>query len=293
MARLFRFLIVPVIAFFALTVAITENGLHVPRRVPQAAYAEEVAGETQSVWAPARVTSADGLMLEGWLFTPQTPNGAAVLLLHGVADTRQGMLGHAQLFLQAGYTVLLPDFRGHGSSGGAVLTYGVKEADDVSRWCAWLLATQPVQRVYGLGRSMGAAILIESLPREPNIRAAVAECPFSSFRDVADYRLARASHIPGVLLWPMVDLGFSYARLRYGVNLYHASPADAIRSARVPLLLIHGAADTNIPPEHSARLHALNPATTLWLVPGARHLDAMSIDPAQYARKVLEWFREH
>ena len=42
--------------------------------------------------------------------------------------------------------------------------------------------------LYGLGESLGAAILIESLPREPRFRAVVAECPFDSFEDIAYYR---------------------------------------------------------------------------------------------------------
>ena len=50
--------------------------------------------------------------------TPARPNGAAAIVLHGVGDTRLGVLGQARFLLDAGYTVLTPDSRGHGASGG-------------------------------------------------------------------------------------------------------------------------------------------------------------------------------
>lgn len=73
-----------------------------------------------------------------------------------------------------------------------------------------------------------------------------------------------------------------------------ASPAEAIRSSRTPVLLIHCGADSNIPPHHSQQLHALNPeAATLWIVPGAEHVSSFATDPATYAHRVVDWFNQH
>ena len=35
------------------------------------------------------------------------------------------------MFLEEGYSVLLPDSRGHGTSGGELVTYGLLEKRDV------------------------------------------------------------------------------------------------------------------------------------------------------------------
>jgi uncharacterized protein len=70
------------------------------------------------------------------------------------------------------------------------------------------------------------------------------------------------------------------------------SPANAVRSTRVPILLIHGTADTNVPPSHSRALHALNPTMTgLWEVPGALHVSALTAAPKEYEERVVAWFR--
>ncbi|HEX3748194.1 MAG TPA: alpha/beta fold hydrolase [Bryobacteraceae bacterium] len=276
-------------------VFVAETALHINERPrPDGAEADAIAHGTASVWEPARVTAPDGIVLDSWLFTPREPNGSGAILLHGVGDTRTGMAGHARFLLRAGYTVLLPDARGHGASGGTVITYGIRESRDVHTWADWLLRARPIAHLYGLGQSMGATILIQSLAHEPRFRAIVADCPFDSFEDVAAYRLEHASGWNRRAVWPVVEIGFVYARLAYGIDLRQASPADAIRGAATPVLLIHGTEDVNIPPAESQRLHALNPQwTTLWLVPGAPHVGSFQQNPDEYIRRVTEWFQSH
>jgi pimeloyl-ACP methyl ester carboxylesterase len=283
------------IGCLAAPIVVTEETLHIQvRPLPDRHEADAIARDTASAWESARVTAADAVALDGWLFTPRAPNGSDAILLHGVGDTRRGMVAHAAFLLRAGYTVLMPDLRGHGASGGSVISYGVRESSDVHTWVDWLLRKQPIAHLYGLGQSMGAAILIESLAREPRFRALVADCPFDSFEDVAFYRLENASGLGRWATWPVVETGLLYTRLVHGVDLRQASPARVIRSTTTPILLIHGTADTHIPPGESIALHALNPqSTALWLVPGAGHVASLSRDPREYARRVTEWFRSH
>jgi dipeptidyl aminopeptidase/acylaminoacyl peptidase len=272
---------------------LAENALHVHRSEPQARDAERLAHATGASWRDVRVEAADGARLAGWLLTPAHPNGGGVLLLHGVNDSRTGTLGQARFLLDAGYAVLTADSRGHGASGGAMLTYGVLEAEDVHRWASLLLREPEIERLYGLGESMGAAILLESLAREPRFRAIAADCPFHDFESIATERVAQQG-IAYMLAWPMVRAGFIYTRVRYGVDLWDASPARALRAARTPVLLIHGTADTNIVLDHSRRLRAENPGVAqLWEVAGAEHVQSMAIQGAEYARRVTAFFEAH
>ena len=282
------------IALLAASAFLAEGALHVWNQHNAApGEADALARQGAATWKPVRL-SVDGAQLEAWLFTPARPNGAAVILMHGVADTRTGMSGHAPFLLRAGYTVLMPDSRGHGASGSGIITYGLREAGDIHRWADLLIAQPGVERLYGLGQSMGAAILLEALPREPRFRALVADCSFATFEEIACDRLGQHGIRSRAVSWPVVGLGFTYARLRYGIDLWHASPAESLRAARTPVLLIHGLADTNILPRHSRELHAANPALTeLWEVPRAGHVDALSTAPAEYQSRVLAWFGAH
>ena len=152
--------------------------------------------------------------------------------------------------------------------------------------------------MYGLGESMGAAELLQSLTEEPRFCAVVAESPFATFREVAYARFGRPFHVGPWLgrtfFRPSIDVGFLYVRLRYGLNMEDASPERAVMNSKVPILLIHGLNDRNIPPYHSDLIEAANPGSVaLWKVPGAVHTGAAKAAPEEFSRRVLGWFGEH
>lgn len=277
------------------SIILAENALHVRDHAKAPVTGGQAfASSTKSQVETARIRAIDGVLLEAWLFTPARQNGSGAIVLHGVGDTRMGVLDQARFLLDAGYTVLTPDSRGHGASGGDVITYGVLEAGDVHRWADLLMERPGIERLYGAGQSMGAAILIQSLAKERRFRAVAADCPFATFEEIAFDRMAQHGARAKLLAWPLVELGFVYTRARYGRNLWRASPADALRASHTPVLLIHGAIDDNIPIRHSRELHSADPAgTELWEVAGAGHVESYSRDPGEYAARVTRFFAAH
>ena len=248
-----------------------------------------------NVSAPTvQVTARDGIVLRAWLFTPEKSNGDAVLILHGIADSRASEVGLAGMFLAHGYAVLVPDSRSHGESGGDIATYGLLESDDVHRWVSWLIDDRHPRHVFGLGESLGAAVLIQALRVEPRFSAIVADSAFSSFERIARDRVAASLPFPpGIgraLAAPPVWAGFLYARLRYGLDFRAASPEAALAQSTTPVLLIHGLNDRLTPPAHSEILAASNRRwTELWLVPGAGHVNAFGAAPLQFEDRVLNF----
>jgi uncharacterized protein len=278
----------------------TEGALHPGRNPVTAADREralELAADNHAQLTDVVIAAADGATLRAWSIVPALRNGDAVLLLHGQADNRAGMLGPAGLLLRHGYSVLMPDARAHGESGGARATYGVLEADDIHRWFAWIQTADHPRCIDGLGNSMGAAQLLRSLDAEHGYCAVVAESAFSSFREVAYDRMGQwfgtGAWLGRTLLHPAVDFGFLYARLKYRINFSQASPLRAVAATSTPVLLIHGLADTNIPPRHSEQIKQSNSAVVLWEPPHADHCGASSADRAGYEAHVLGWFSGH
>jgi dipeptidyl aminopeptidase/acylaminoacyl peptidase len=247
------------------------------------------------------VSAEDGAVLRAWKIRPANGNGNAVILLHGQSDNRAGMLGYAEMLLRHGYAVLLPDARAHGASGGALATYGVKEASDVRRWFDWVERNDGPRCVYGLGESMGAAQLLQSLRTTPGFCAVVAESSFASFREASYDRLGQELHAGPwagrTLLRPAFEAGFLYARWRYGVALEQASPEEAVAGSNVPVLLIHGLRDTNLPPRHSERILESSVSRAagveLWEPAEAGHTGAAGAEPKEFERRVVGWFKGH
>jgi len=129
------------------------------------------------------IRAADSTELQTWFARPKKANGNSIILLHGIGDNRQGMVGLAKLFLFHGYSVLLPDSRGQGASGG-LPTYGIKERGNLDLWVRWLHTHEKPSCIYGMGESMGAAIMLQAIKNVP-FCAVVAESSFANFREIA------------------------------------------------------------------------------------------------------------
>lgn len=272
-----------------------------PARLPLTNHDEqralEIAAQNRAILSNVEIAARDGARLRAWRIRPNAGNGNAVILLHGQGDNRAGMLGPAQMLLRHGFAVLLPDARGHGLSGGPIGTYGVLEADDIRLWFDWLRRQDSPRCIDGLGDSMGGSEILESLTAESGFCAVVAESPFAAFREAAYDRLGQqfstGPWLGRTLLRPALTLGLEYARLRYGVDLARADPAKAVARSRVPVLLIHGLADNNLPPRHSEMIRAADPSVSLWEPSGAGHCGASTAAPAEYERRVVAWFTLH
>ncbi|MEO5925799.1 MAG: alpha/beta fold hydrolase [Bryobacteraceae bacterium] len=236
----------------------------------------------------AEIRSADGVVLRASWF-PTERIEKCVLILHGIGDSRANFAGFALMFQQRGYATLAPDSRAHGESGGDVVTYGIREREDILGWAAWL-RERGCTKLYGLGESLGASMLILAAG---GFDAIVAESAYADLQEAAVQRLMRMLPLPRALAWLAVTNGKLYARLAYGLNFDTASPLEAIRRTRTPVLLIHGMEDELTPPEHSRRLAAANKTAELWLVARLGHGSAYAVDESEYKRRVFGWFEGH
>ncbi len=246
---------------------------------------------------PVSLNAADGARMSAWWVVPRESNGRTVLLLHGIGGNRVDMSGFADIFVAKGYDVLLPDSRGHGESGGRVATFGLLERDDVRRWTEWVRARAP-GCTYVLGESMGAAIAVEAAAVTPQICAAAVEDPFAEFRPVVYERLGHETGL-GTRFWqtagfPVVQTAIDWAHFRYRVWLPDAAPQAAIAHSQVPVLLMTGTADDNIPMHHAQDLErACGPRCALWVVPGADHGGISGKTGAEFGHRILMWFQTH
>ena len=248
--------------------------------------------------------TADGLTLRGW-FIPagsialQQTTGehgpgqtcATILFGHGYPFDKGNILQHS-LFLHSRFNLLLFDFRYFGESGGAYTTAGLLETRDVNAAVEYVKSRKDVDssRLGAMGFSLSASSFI--LARHPDLKAIVADSPYASLEKVVERQFF---YFPGPIKWPFVALTKVYAFLFLGLRLKDAVPADAVGELKIPLLLIHGNVDSQIPVDHSLEIQAnANSATTeLWVVPEADHGFAHALKGHEYEIRVREFFERH
>jgi pimeloyl-ACP methyl ester carboxylesterase len=278
-------------------VYLADGALHPTRRPltdDEVAAMRESAQALGATMEDVAIATSDGVTLRAWKIRPHPSNGDDVLLLHGLADNRVGMTGYAHLFASHGFTVVLPDARAHGTSGGELATYGLLERNDIHDWLDFLENHDHPHCVYGLGESMGAAQLLQALETHPNFCAVAAESSFASFREIAYDRMGQPFHLGPwfgrTVLRPLVEVAFLRARWKYGLKMQRVSPEDSVAPTDIPVLLIHGHEDRNIPIRHSRRIRARSPNARLWEVPGADHCGAIAAAPQEFEQRLLTWF---
>ncbi|MBT1173442.1 alpha/beta hydrolase [Bifidobacterium sp. MA2] len=244
---------------------------------------------------PVSLRSEDGLKLRGWLFDPDCASPAPHLYavcMHGYGGGPSDMAKYAHRFARMGFTVLVPAQRCHEPSEGRYIGMGWLEHRDLMGWVTLITASDPQARILLHGVSMGASTVMiatgePSLPR--NVRAAIEDCGYTSVRDQFLFNAKHMYHLPyrwmGV---PVVDLMSAISRRVAGYGFREASCVRSLRRTIIPMMFIHGAADTFVDPAFLDRNIAAcaGPDRERLMVPGAGHALSASTDPELYWSRV-------
>lgn len=222
----------------------------------------------------------EGLMLAGWRCRAIGTRRGTLVYLHGIADNRASARGIIQRYGARGFDVLAYDSRAHGESAGDACTYGFFEKHDLGR----IIDTVASGPVILFGTSLGAAVALQEAADDPRITAIVAAEVFSDLRTVARERA------PFFLTAGTINKAISIAERDGRFVVDAVSPFNAASRISIPVLLIHGAEDTDTLPAHSERVFAaLGGPKRLILVPHARHNQSLS---GEVWNELDEWIEQ-
>lgn len=263
-----------------------------------------------------RIRSRDGLRLAGrWLPADPLPGtdwrilpDEAILLLHGYSGSVAPDLVEYGPALRATAGVLGLDFRGHGGSSDGPTTFGLLEVEDVAGALAWL-GERGIARVAIVGTSMGgmtalAAVAVlgdgslaaaDAVPDAPRGEAPIRPRIVAVVGDSVspEVELVIANRLKGPFARRVAGRLVAAAGRRVGADLRATEPIRVVGLLEpVPLLLIHGDADTTVPISDGRRLAAAaGPATTHWIVPGADHSRSHALVPDEWDARVGTFLR--
>jgi len=243
---------------------------------------------------PARIvhfTSSDGVPIAANYWPGAREDGPAVLLLHGINNTRDRLTPHAIWLNGLGYAVLAIDFRGHGESGAESRTFGLYEARDAAAALAFLRARAPRRKVGVVGISLGGAAALLGDEGPLPVEAMVLHAVYPDLRTAIVNRLARVGSRPIARLGEPL---LSYQSwLRYGVGPSRIAPIDGIRNYRGQVLIVAGTADRDTSVADTRALYAAAPGPkALWLVDGADHIATSILWSDEYRARVSRFFEQ-
>ena len=251
-------------------------------------------GKTSRNWQDIRMPSRFGYSLTGTFIPNQQTTDKTLIFLHGFSESRLAGLSYLNIYLNAGYNLLLVDSRAHGESGGQSVTWGVYEKHDVDQWVDWLRHRFPKGTIGMHGISMGAATaLLHAGLNEANKRVSfyIADSAYSDLEsllaDQMSQRLQLPGNIPPQVLLPYAN-AVTYLRARFTFGA--ASPLRVVQQVTTPVLYIHGEADRLVPASMSQQLYSMTKGQRqIQLFPRADHVSSIYTDRSRY-RIVVQGF---
>ena len=238
------------------------------------------------------LTCHDGCKLWGRLYE-YYPGAPTLLTFHGYRSMAlRDCAGAFALGQKLGFNVLAVDQRSHGKSDGQAITFGIRERYDCLDWINYCNDRFGKDRPIVLsGISMGAAtvLMASELELPDNVVCIMADCPYASPAGII-CKVAKEMGYPEKLAFPIIRLG---ARLFGGLNVMESSAAEAVKHAKVPILLIHGEDDRFVPCDMSRQIHENCKALSqLYTFPEAGHGLSYIKDPRRYEKICVDFLWE-
>lgn len=227
------------------------------------------------------VKSHDGLTLSGRYY--HVKDGAPLDIgFHGYRSTPlTDFSGGSELVFRMGHNLLLVDQRAHGKSEGRTISFGIQERQDLLKWVEYAVDRfGPDVRILLQGVSMGGAtvLMAAELPLPDNVKGILADCPYASPIEII-LHVGKNMPIPGWLIRPFAILG---AKIFGGFDITETDARKAVKNSTVPILIIHGEADSFVPQEMSDIVASNPEMVTRYTVPGADHGISYLVDTEKY-----------
>jgi len=226
-----------------------------------------------------------------WEARPPVLPKAAVLVLHGVSDSKASQVESLRFLARRGVLAMAPDFRAHGDSGGRFATYGYLEKNDLTLLRRALEKEFPGIPVGLWGTSYGGAVALQSMAIDDQFDFAIIESTFADLRDLARRQVTMRTTLPVSGLGPYF---INEAGKLASFDPATIAPERAIEGIKVPILHLHGEADSLIPIDQAERIarHAKDPDYRFVRIPRGGHYDLRSGDPARYDREVRGFLKQ-
>ncbi|HAT53911.1 MAG TPA: alpha/beta hydrolase [Lactobacillus sp.] len=264
----------------------------------KASFAENTDIENEwfkhQVQAPWSIKTEDGLTLRATFLPNSHGNGKVAILAHGLHHSREQMIPYARLFMDDGYSVLMPDARAHGRSDGNVIGFGWLDRTDYQQWIDAVIANQGEQvKIVLMGISMGATTVIATsgqvLPH--NVRAIVEDSGFRNVFQEGKFRLWHKYHVPSSVLMPIAN---DFAKHMAGYAFREGDILAEIEKNKLPILMFHGAKDKTVPVGDAYALYdRANEPKQLVIDDEAAHISSIRTQPSQYRQTLAEFLKKY
>lgn len=229
--------------------------------------------------------TSDKKTIKAWLISSEKANGT-VIIGHGYPFNKGNILPVAK-FLHPDYNLLFYDHRYFGESQGKITTVGIKEVEDVKaavKFTRERFGKEKPVALYGFSLSASSMLMSGA-----EVNAIIADSAYADLESM----ISHIYKIFGPLRYPFVKTTDLLSLIFFRVHPKKVSAALAIKDSKIPILVVHGAKDSQIPVQNAYDLKEANPKIELWVVEGADHGQAYALHKEEYEERVRNFLKKH
>jgi uncharacterized protein len=229
----------------------------------------------EEVWIPVPESGDQTERIHGWWIPAESER--VLLYLHGNGSNIGANVDQANRFHQLGFSVLLIDYRGYGKSEGNFPTENSVYTDAQVAWDYLIQRGSSPDQIFIYGHSLGGAVAINLATQNPSAAGLIVQSSFTSMREMATYAKNLEIFPLDLLLTQRFD----------SLQKLQTNGSSGEKPLQMPVLFIHGTADTQVPSVMSEALYAAAPEPKqIWLVPEAGHNNVADVAGAEYLQVV-------
>jgi pimeloyl-ACP methyl ester carboxylesterase len=233
-----------------------------------------------------QVNTQDNITISGILIEREQAK-RLVIVCHGYARTKEAMANFVELFSDA--HVVLFDFRGHGDSGGDMITFGCHEENDIAAVIKWLQKHNIIKSLplIGFGCSMGGAILLGAVAHGISFDGLIIDSSFANLYEQIAHVFTRKTHLPRI---PCMFFAQCWFRYLANCDIETINPGEYAKLVTCPVLIIHSKDDDFTPINHAYAIYDnLAGKKKLHVVQGAEHARCCKVCPVTYKKEINEF----
>lgn len=237
--------------------------------------------------------ASDGTVLTGHWYPCDKPQ-RIILAFHGWRTTWSQAFGlYADFWHNNGCSVFFAEQRGQNNSGGECMGFGLTERFDCAQWAEFISCLYGESLpMYLWGTSMGATtvLLASELKLPDNMRGIIADCGYTSPKQIWKHVANKTLHIPFYLRSFVASEMF---KKRVGVESADCSTVEALSHCTLPVFFVHGEEDGFVPIEITRENYEACPTPKkLLTVPGASHAMSYYAGKGEYEKQALEFWKD-
>ncbi|MBY0515045.1 MAG: prolyl oligopeptidase family serine peptidase [Gemmataceae bacterium] len=259
---------------------------------------------------PVTLPSPDGLTLRGcYLKTPAADRKGVILFGLEFGSDRWACQQYTRQVVAAGYDVFAYEPRNQGDSEKdpnyePLQWVTDRDVADMKAAVKYLLARPDADPngigIFGISKGGSTGFVLAA--HEPGVKCLATDGAYATYTTVVPYmqrwikiysdRLKLQRVLPKWFYWVIGAVGVKQVARNRGVT--YPSIEKAAKGLKCPLLMIHGEGDTYIKPEMAKSLFAkARGPKDLWVVPKAKHNQALAVAEDEYHRRVVAFFDRH